>query len=235
MKAKLGDGNIFDKIISNFKTISFPWLRKNLVSLNSKILDVGSGNGILLEEMKEYGFSNLTGIDPFGENKKIDPYLKLFKTDIHSLEDDNFDMIMYHHSFEHVQDPVAELKSIFNKLNNNGNLILRIPVCDSYAFRKYQQNWVQLDAPRHYYLHTEKSMQILAENTGFRIESIEYDSNSFQFTGSECYVRGLQADAQNEIFSKEEISQFEEQSIKLNEKSDGDSACFYLKKSNFFH
>lgn len=41
---------------------------KNLYSKDSRILDVGCGNGSFLHVLKEVGFKNLLGIDPYCEN-----------------------------------------------------------------------------------------------------------------------------------------------------------------------
>ena len=230
MKGRLGSKNIIDLTISKVKNISYSWLKKDLMRLNSKILDVGCGNGFLIKDMQNFGFTNLIGIDPYIiEPIKIDN-IKIYKSDIYSLRDDNYDFIMYHHSFEHILDPHKELQTIYNKLNNNGILLIRIPLCDSYAFRKYKQNWVQLDAPRHFFIHTRRSMYELSKKNNFMIESIIYDSTGFQFTGSECYLSRLSIDKSSQIFTKKQLKFFNEKSKELNLLHDGDSACFYLKK-----
>jgi hypothetical protein len=47
----------------------FSWLNSlQKITKKSKILDVGCGNGRLLQQMNIWGFKNLTGIDPFIEN-----------------------------------------------------------------------------------------------------------------------------------------------------------------------
>lgn len=231
MKAKLGYGNVFENILYKFKSISFNWLLSNMVNLKSKILDVGCGNGFLIAEMNDYGFKDLTGIDPFlSKLATTDKSPRLLSTALVDFQENNFDMIMYHHSFEHLQFPNLELVNLHAKLKDDGILLIRVPVCDSFAFRTYKQNWVQLDAPRHYFLFSEKSMRHLAEKSGFKVEKIIYDSNSFQFTGSECYMQGKLLLEQGKLFTQEEINEFEKKAKILNEQSDGDSACFYLKK-----
>uniref|UniRef100_A0A8C9EJ07 Methyltransferase domain-containing protein n=1 Tax=Pavo cristatus TaxID=9049 RepID=A0A8C9EJ07_PAVCR len=39
------------------------WLEKQKVPLDSSVLDIGTGNGVLLIELAKNGFTNLTGID----------------------------------------------------------------------------------------------------------------------------------------------------------------------------
>jgi 2-polyprenyl-3-methyl-5-hydroxy-6-metoxy-1,4-benzoquinol methylase len=74
---------------------------------------------------------------------------------------------MLHHSFEHMDNPCGVLKQIDKLLNPDGELLIRIPVSDSFAWRKYGVDWFQLDAPRHFFLHTTKSIALLAKNSGF--------------------------------------------------------------------
>ena len=47
-------------------------------------------------------------------------------------------------------------------LNKDGVLLVRVPLSSSWAWEHYRENWVQLDAPRHLYLHSVKSMEVLA-------------------------------------------------------------------------
>lgn len=230
MKGYIGTGNFIDVLINRIRPIYYPWLKKNLVSFDSKILDVGCGNGFLITEMQQYGFTNLYGIDLFTQNNVREDDLKIYQTDISSLNEIQFDLIMYHHSFEHINNPQLELQAIYKKLKDNGTLIIRVPVCDSYVFRHYQNNWVQLDAPRHYFLYTKKSMQILSENNGFQVFDFHCDSNSFQFVGSECYLRNKPLSDYQDLFTEEELKIWEEKSKELNQLQDGDSVCFYLKK-----
>lgn len=46
----------------------YPFLDKAICDFSSKILDVGCGNGFLLNQLNLMGFSNLTGVDPFLES-----------------------------------------------------------------------------------------------------------------------------------------------------------------------
>lgn len=230
MKGRLGSGSTFDFITSKIKHISYTWLKRDLITLDSEILDVGCGNGFLIRDMKNFGFTDLTGIDPYRSDNIENNDLNIYVLGIESLQQRDYDLIMYHHSFEHIEDQHRELESIRSKLSVQGTLLIRIPVSDSYAFRKYKQNWVQLDAPRHIFLHTTKSMFELARKHGFVIDEVRYDSNIFQFTGSECYIRVLPMGEYHKVLTKKQLKEFTKKAKELNVINDGDSACFYLKK-----
>lgn len=111
-------------------------------------------------------------------------------------------------------------------------------MCDSYAFGHYKSNWSSLDAPRHLYLHTKKSIEKLASASGFEIKTITYDSRSWQLWGSEQYSRNIPliddrsfyVNPDKSIFSTNEIKDFEKQTVQLNKSGEGDQAEFYLQK-----
>lgn len=238
-------GGIMQKIQPHDK---LPSLQYADLKLDSKILDVGCGAGHLLHSMKEAGFNNILGVDPFNtEDIKYDNGLSIVKNSIHDLpnkssaNDDkagNWDLIMFNHSYEHVYDQVEVLEKTWDLLKPEGLCMLRIPTVTSWAWRHYSENWVQLDAPRHFFLHSMKSVHILAEKTGFKLEEVLYDSFAFQSWGSEQYKKDIALNDENSYavnpdkssFSKEDIASFTEHSKILNKSKAGDQAAFYLRK-----
>ena len=58
------------------------------------------------------------------------------------------------------------------------------------------------------------------------------DSPESQFVYSEKYKNNIPLDGIS-IHSKEEIKNFHDKSLELNESKDGDMACFFIKKNKF--
>jgi SAM-dependent methyltransferase len=215
----------------------FDWLRRAGVAYDSPILDVGCGRGRLLHALHLDGFRNLTGLDPFvPRDLHYDNGIRVYRRSLGEMEG-RYDLIMMHHSFEHMADPVGVLESVARLLADQGRVLVRIPLASSYAWRHYGVDWVQLDAPRHFYLHSRKSMSLLVDKVGLEIDEVVYDSYDLQFWGSEQYRRGIfhrspQSHGENpkkRVFSRREIRRFRRLSRKLNREEDGDAACFYLK------
>jgi 2-polyprenyl-3-methyl-5-hydroxy-6-metoxy-1,4-benzoquinol methylase len=204
---------------------------------DARLLDVGCGSGGLLSNVKRMGFKNLAGVDPFMASSTEREGIPLLKKELWEI-DGEFDVVMLHHAFEHMEDPASVLECLRRILSPGGIIILRIPLCDSYAWKHYGVNWHQLDAPRHLFLHTNKSMSILAEKAELVISEVIYDSTLLQFVVSEEYVRNIaQADKNSyindplrSIFSWGDIRAFRRQCHQLNRDKNGDSACFYLRK-----
>ncbi|TWH47805.1 class I SAM-dependent methyltransferase [Sporomusa sp. KB1] len=209
------------------------WSKKIHLRFSSRILDIGCGSGTLLSEMAEAGFTNLIGVDPYIQHDiAYKNSVKIFKSEIYDLNNKQFDFIMLHHSFEHMQNPEQVLNKIYTLLAPKAHLLIRIPIASSYAWRHYGINWVQLDAPRHLFLHTVKSIELLAHKSNLVIKDIIWDSTASQFLGSESYKKGLSlVDSKMPDLTKEDLKSYRDMAAKLNLKHDGDQACFLFTKS----
>jgi SAM-dependent methyltransferase len=210
----------------------YPWIRQGMLSSRSKILDVGCGSGELLLKLYNDGFRDLTGLDPFIKaDINYECGITIHQKTLAQL-DGPFDLIMMHHAFEHMDNPLVVLRRIAQILTPGGIALIRIPVANCYAWKEYGTEWVQLDAPRHIFLHTEKSIRLLSTDAGLAFDGVAYDSWSLQFYGSELYKMNipLRAGKEKEVFSEEQMRSFNERAHKLNGESQGDQACFYLKK-----
>ena len=137
-------------------------------------------------------------------------------------------------------DPLSSIKELYRLVKPKRYVLIRIPIVSSFAWRKYRTNWIQLDAPRHLFLHSVKSIQILADKTNFKVTDVVYDSKSVQFWGSELYEKQIEVKKRHSFysnikkrqsfFSKKELQKYEQKAKELNAQKDGDQACFYLYK-----
>jgi hypothetical protein len=125
-------------------------------------------------------------------------------------------------------------------LDDKGTCLVSIPIVPSFAWRHYGVNWVQLDAPRHFFLHSVESMALLSSQAGLYVEHVSYDSNELQFWGSELFVRGIplmdqvtkKPVSKRSFFSDVELKKFLTEADRLNALKEGDQAVFYLKKES---
>lgn len=206
---------------------------------DARILDVGSGAGTHLRALQRLGFTRLLGIDPFLDRDRTDPSgPRLLKRSVHEVEGTAaWDLIMYHHVFEHVPDPVDQLRSVARLLAPGGTCLLRIPVSDGDAWERYGTDWVQLDAPRHLHLHTRASLTEAARRAGLVVAGVTHDSTAFQFWGSELYRRdvplaALGADPRRGAtrrFGRLRMARFARWARDLNRHGRGDQAAFLLR------
>ena len=219
---------------SNDAMISFERLG---LAKSARILDVGCGAGNLLQDLQHLGFKNVSGLDPYLEADRVyDSGLTIYRKDISEMQG-AFDLIMLHHSFEHMDTPWEVMKHLGRLLSPKGCGIIRVPVASSYGWKHYGVNWVHLDAPRHLFLHTRTSMDLLAKKAALSIDSVLFDGNEGGLWASEQYSRDIplldprsyNCTKSKSIFSRDQIKQFKTMAADLNAKGEGDLACFYLR------
>jgi SAM-dependent methyltransferase len=218
---------------------AFAWIEHMLdLPRSSRVLDVGCGRGMNLLLLAGLGFSELTGIDPYlPDHGRPGGGVVLMKTDLQGLEG-SFDVVMFHHSFEHLPDPGAVFPDLARVLAPGGRVLVRMPVAQSFAWRTYGVDWVQLDAPRHLCVCSEKGFREMAARNGFSVEEVLYDSGAFQFWGSEQYRRDIplndgrsyRVNKGRSPFGRRDMARFRERAGELNALGDGDQACFVLVK-----
>ena len=156
----------------------------------ARILDVGCGNGALLKSLTKLGMTALTGVDPLLGSDQVIGGIRLISGEL-SVVNGEFDVITFHHSLEHMHESKKVLSQARKLLAPNGRIVVRIPTRDSLAYLIYRENWFQIDAPRHMCLHSHRSIGVLAEGVGLKIERIHCDSRPMQFWASDLYRDGL--------------------------------------------
>jgi SAM-dependent methyltransferase len=212
--------------------------KKLLIKPDTRILDVGCGNGYkFLFPLAEVGFKNLLGCDPYlNQPIRYPNGLNIVKSEIFQMEG-KWDIITFHHSFEHIANPIETIKKVSQLLSDEGVCIIRIPTVSSFAWEKYQTDWVQLDAPRHFFLHSVKSMHLLAAMSDLDLTDVVYDSWNLQFTGSELYVRDIPLRSKQKLSLAGTIKRkfyklhYDRWSLKLNNEKRGDQAAFFFRRN----
>lgn len=204
---------------------------------NCPILDIGSGsNSWWLNLLRDVGFTNLTGIDPYINKTTKERGILTIKSDL-PVHNGQYEIITLHHSLEHMANQQSTFKHLRRLLADDGICIIRIPTVSSYAWKKYGVNWVELDPPRHFYLHSIYSLRSIAQKNGLELSKIQFDSTDFEFIGSEQYLKGIPLKAKNSyfsnpdksIFSKEQLRGFKNQATKVNADNEGGRAVFFFR------
>jgi len=194
------------------------------------VLDIGCGDGKLLKILKENGFSDLTGIDPFINSDYTIKGLRLHKMNVEKLCG-RYHLIMSHHSLEHMPDPHIFFKNTVRLLEDDGRIILRIPIYPNYIWDKYNVDWIQLDAPRHLFTYTLKSIKFLCDIYELIIISSKYDSSPWSLASTEYCLEGKS----HKEFEQNILITEEQQNLckRANEMNYGDSIFLTLVKKNW--
>lgn len=212
-------------------------LRPEVLARGRRILDVGCGRGELLRLLANAGWPHLLGIDPFLEADLEHPGgLRVLRRDLAALEAGAWDTIMFHHSFEHVPDPVATLRLARDRLAPGGTVLLQLPTVSSRAWRRYRVDWAQLDAPRHLFVPSRRGLAALAAAADLELRELVDCSTAFQFWASEQVRRGIPVldprsyavDPDVGTFSRAQLTDWDEAARAANAAGEGDQVFAYL-------
>ena len=161
--------------------------KRNLVEKASslrtgQILDVGTGTGFFLNEMKENGWQ-VTGTEK--SNEARDFAKKEFNLDnlssekLFELKDNSFHVITLWHVLEHIHLLNKNMETFHRLLKGNGKLIIAVPNHASADAKHYKEFWAAYDVPRHIWHFAPKQMKMLGEKHGFklnRLHTMPFDS-----------------------------------------------------------
>lgn len=174
--------------LASFDDLRIRALYSCQLSLDSDILDVGCGSGWFIYELQELGFKKSLGIDA-ALNEELYPKHSgwVSKRSIFEMEG-SFDLITFHHSFEHLEDAGKVLKKVKTLLSENGVCLVRIPNIESWGFRFFKENWSGIHPPYHLFLPSQQGMQILCQKAGLKIIDVRWEQLMESFLRSSCYV-----------------------------------------------
>jgi SAM-dependent methyltransferase len=141
---------------------------------DAKILDIGTGPGYFLDEMKERGYTNLVGVglSP-GDNKicedkghVIKRYDMSFLPQKDGYHDESVDFIFLRHALEHSPYPIFTLMEYNRVLKQFGKIYIEVPAPD--CDRKHEWNL------NHYSILGQNQLGALLERTGFNIDKFDF-------------------------------------------------------------
>lgn len=166
-----------------------------------KILDVGCGSGETLVQLMSIGW-NAYGMDIDPSAITIARTLGLKNVSVGSYEDmkkypDNFfDVIRLYHVIEHLDNPEYCMRLAYKKLKKDGEFIIGTPNAESLIAKIARHYWMNLDAPRHLFLFTPKTIRALLERSGFRKLTASFYSvggwvGSLQYAASDALGRKI--------------------------------------------
>lgn len=222
----------------SLRPVWFDWFRGSIRTRHAPIVDIGAGSGTLVTFLYNNGFTDVAGYDPFLEEGTTEGRpVPLYRRLPPSLSG-RARVAMMHHSLEHTLDPLAALKEAADLLAPDGSIVMRVPLADSFAWRHYGTDWWALDPPRHIFLLTEHSVELLARAAGLHVIRRWRDSAAFQFWSSEQWQQGIALEddrsvfrgVDNSIFTTADLERFEARARELNAAGEGDGGCFILQR-----
>jgi 2-polyprenyl-3-methyl-5-hydroxy-6-metoxy-1,4-benzoquinol methylase len=140
----------------------------------TQLLDVGCGSATLLGLMKQRGFE-VRGFDSSEEAAQIAKSENGVDVTVGNrlqdagFADGSFDLVTLFHVMEHVTDPRSVLAEVRRLLKPSGRLVLQVPNIESWQFSFFGVRWYGLDVPRHVVNYSNRAMQKLLAESGFKV------------------------------------------------------------------
>jgi SAM-dependent methyltransferase len=197
------------------------------------ILDIGTGTGYFLHEMKNHGWE-VSGTEK--STAARDFCLKEFGLEINPAEElfryrkERFDIITLWHVLEHIHDINENMKVFFRLLKPEGKLIIAVPNHTSLDARHYKDSWAAWDVPRHLWHFAPAQMEKFGSKHNFllkKIHAMPFDSFYVSML-SEKYRKSNLAFIKGIVYGKVSWIQ------SLINPGKGSSVIYVFKKSGLF-
>ncbi len=170
--------DVLREVLSKYRLRNF---RSAVGSKPIKVLDIGCGDGDFLKQIYAQA-SQIYGVElsgaAFKRASRI-PGIHLLPADrvcADSYPKQYFDAITLWHVFEHLPDPLQTLSYCRKWLKSEGYLFIEVPNVSSWQAQLFKANWFHMDAPRHLFLFTPKSLDFLLSRAGFAVARRQYFS-----------------------------------------------------------
>ncbi len=166
-------------LASYFRAIYNHVLYRNLIfvmalsqkAIDKRVLDVGAGD---CQYRKHFTSSDYTTQDVCDKDVNFSYKHIDIKSEIYTipLPDNNFDYILCTQVLEHLKYPAKALTELNRLLKHNGELWLTVPL-----------TWEEHEIPYDYFRYTRYSLKFLAEETGYKVQSIKPQGGRFIVLG----------------------------------------------------
>lgn len=174
----------YDKDIENLTHSYLNSLRPvlNRLNKNSKILEIGCGNGFILEKLYRLGFKNIYGVEPSldavrkaNNSIKKNISINMLKKGIYKTA--TFDFIFFFQTLDHIPEPNNFLKICNSYLKDGGFILAFNHNVNSFSSFLLREKSPIIDI-EHPYLYNFSTVKQILEKNGFILQKV-YSPNSY--------------------------------------------------------
>lgn len=150
-----------------------------LLPKNAKVLEIGFGRGEYLSFLESCGYE-VYGVDvssyavEFAKSKYGLKRVYCAQLKEINFQDKMFDLVVLRHTFEHLTEPVYEMKEICRILKPKGLILIELPHISTIEYNIFGKYWAGFDAPRHTILFSISGILKFLSSFGFTILKKEY-------------------------------------------------------------
>lgn len=145
-----------------------------------RVLDVGCGDGSFLMALAQQGWdvlgTELSGSIATTAQQRLGDRIHVGAIENMGFAEASFDLITFWHVLEHLEDPARALSEARRLVKADGRVLVAVPNIESWQAQLFKQDWLHLDAPRHRWHFSVRTLAALADLCRFRVESIRHFS-----------------------------------------------------------
>ena len=170
----------------------FQWNTERLPPLPpGRMLEIGCASGGFLHRMARQGWI-VEGVEPSrtaAESARSLGY-DVFRGTIEAMpeRESSFDLIVGWMVLEHLHDPIHSLQKLSRLVKPGGSLVVSVPNAGSLEFRVFKEKWYALQIPSHLFHFTPRTIAMVLEKGGWRIQRIFHQRVLSNMVSSMGYV-----------------------------------------------
>lgn len=144
-----------------------------------RVLEVGSSTGLFLSLLKNKGWE-VQGVEPSKtstqEALKNNILTNNFTFEEAQIPSQSYDLVIFNHVLEHMDDPVNVLQKANSVLKKDGLILIDVPNFGSLSAKLRGANWQYILPKEHRWHFTPKSLITLLAKTGF--QTVHWETHS---------------------------------------------------------
>ena len=159
--------------------------RIDRIAPEGAVLDVGAGDGALLDGLRARGRAGLGLERPGGEDAHATPPLlgvgpatRVAREDVRFTAMDElegpFAAVVFWHALEHLREPAEAVERAVELLLPGGVLVVASPNAASFQARTFGERWFGLDLPRHLVHLPLSSLVVRLHELGLAVERVSH-------------------------------------------------------------
>jgi SAM-dependent methyltransferase len=145
-----------------------------------RLLDVGSGVGLLVRLAEERGWSAM-GIDraPAAARVARGHGIDVRRVELEEVTEFDFDVVVMMHVLEHVFDPVGFVRSAAKHIRPGGLLVVNVPISDGLMPRLLGRRWYGFQPDQHVHQFSRHALRAVALRSG--LQPVRVTSESLHY------------------------------------------------------
>lgn len=166
-----------EKILqAEFKSVLKILLKYFTETKGKKLLELGSAYGYFLDSAKEYFDCYGIEINQEGVDQSVKKGLKVFQGELTEnilREIGKLDAVVMLDVIEHLTDPMATVKKLYDAMNPGGIILVVTGNHDSKLSKIMKENWRLMTPPQHTFFFSKTTLSTVIEKAGYKIKLAE--------------------------------------------------------------